>query len=54
MQNCKAYKYTSASLSIKSLFCTRFERRKYLVKLIESLIRRLNAIINGEGNHIKY
>jgi hypothetical protein len=30
------------------------ERRKYLKNLMESPMRMLQAITNGEGNHIKY
>jgi hypothetical protein len=30
------------------------ERRKYLMSLMESLLRRLQAITDGEGDHIKY
>jgi hypothetical protein len=30
------------------------KRRKYMMNLMESLMRRLQAIINGEGNHLKY
>jgi hypothetical protein len=36
------------------MFGTKFERRKYLMNLMESLLRRLQAINDGEGNHIKY
>ncbi len=30
------------------------ERRKYLMSLMESLLKRLQAITDGEGDHIKY
>jgi hypothetical protein len=29
-------------------------RRKYLKNFMESLMRMLQAITNGEGNHIKH
>jgi hypothetical protein len=41
-------------LSIKSLLLTRFERGKYLMNLLESLMKRLKAITNEVGNHKKY
>jgi hypothetical protein len=31
----------------------KFERRKYLINLMGSLMRRLQATTNREGNHIK-
>jgi hypothetical protein len=40
-------------LTIKSLY-GQYERRKYLMNLMESLMRRLQAITSREGNHIKY
>jgi hypothetical protein len=35
-------------------FWTRFEMRKYIMNLMESLPRRLQAITDGEGKHINY
>jgi hypothetical protein len=36
------------------IFGTRFERRTHIMNFMGSLMRRLQAITNVEGNHIKY
>jgi hypothetical protein len=54
MQNYKALKINNKKLFCKTTFSTRFDKMRYLMNLMESLPRRLQAVMDGVGNHMMY